>query len=518
MSGNCISLSNSTQCRAFNASSISTDSSLYTDFPFLQNVTNLADFDRELNNYVSGAYIESKYSVFLGCQGDLSNSSDYYARYTVSSICNGLVQQSAEDCDLTADQTRPLCAEDCALMASSEEEIAMNDELCPDRRSDYLNQVRSDFAVCTGPEGSLIETCISASDNEPDECGYRSNLIGLCGFCALSTINSTDSCCINANAPTRCEGVDIPTPSMSFVPIYTSDPDSGDDSGGGLSGGQIAGVVIGSVAGFALLAALIAFGLMWYCRRKRRESDENSLNKPNPQRKGSSMQQAGGIAFAAPGRVTRMSALREAPSSSPGRSRNSGAYLGSAKYSDSSDSEGFASPGTMNKKIPPTTGKRHGSLSSNSALAGAGSDTSPRSGTVGNYSSPEGLTSGQSEQLSSFQDYYSQDDIHPGDKVAVLWAYQPRAGDEFGLDRGEMIKVIGIWDDGWATGVRVPESAEDYDARHREQRDSGVSSRSQRTSPAPSGEIKAFPLVCVCLPQHWRKIIDGGQGDEEPAE
>lgn len=399
-------------------------------------------------------------------------------------------------------------------MATSEGRIAVNDNLCPGRRSDYVEQIRSDFTICTGPDRSLSSTCISAADNEPNECGYRSNLMGLCSFCGTSTTNSTDSCCINANASSRCEGVDIPTPSTSFTPISTSD-DMGDDSGddGGLSGGQIAGIVIGAVAGFALLAALIAFAFIYYCRRKREADDDNSLNRPNPQRKGSPMQQTGSQMFgAAPGRVARMSALREAPSASPGHSRNSEAFF-SAKYSDSSDSEGFASPGAMNKKIPPTTGKRHGSLSSHSALAGTGSDTSPRSGTAGQYSSPEGLTSGQSEQLSSFQDYYSQDDIHPGDKVAVLWAYQPRAGDEFGLDRGEMLKIIGIWDDGWATGVRVPENAEDYDVRHREQRDSGVSHRSQRTSPAPSGDIKAFPLVCVCLPQHWRKIIDGGQGD-----
>lgn len=50
--------------------------------------------------------------------------------------------------------------------------------------------------------------------------------------------------------------------------------------------------------------------------------------------------------------------------------------------------------------------------------------------------------------LTCFQDYYSQDDIHPNDKVAVLWAYQPRAVDEFDLDRGDMLKVVGIWDDG----------------------------------------------------------------------
>ena len=28
-------------------------------------------------------------------------------------------------------------------------------------------------------------------------------------------------------------------------------------------------------------------------------------------------------------------------------------------------------------------------------------------------------------------------------------------------------------------------------------------------SPPVMGEIKAFPLACVCLPEHWRKTIEG---------
>jgi hypothetical protein len=135
------------------------------------------------------------------------------------------------------------------------------------------------------------------------------------------------------------------------------------------------------------------------------------------------------------------------------------------------------------------------------------------------------LASQQSEQLPFFKDYYSQDEIHPGDKVAVLWAYQPRAADEFILERGDMLKVVGIWDDGWATGVLVEERAEEWELK-RGQRDSGVSNASgtlrtegnsarvRDQSPPVSGEIKAFPLVCVCLPEVWRKTIEG-DGSEE---
>lgn len=127
------------------------------------------------------------------------------------------------------------------------------------------------------------------------------------------------------------------------------------------------------------------------------------------------------------------------------------------------------------------------------------------------------MNSQQSEQLPFFKDYYSQDDIHPGEPVAVLWAYQPRAQDEFSLERGDMIKIVGIWDDGWATGIMMNERADEWDSRRQAQRDSGVSNASGRvrdTSPIASGEIKAFPLVCVCLPDHWRKTIEGDGSTE----
>jgi hypothetical protein len=412
-------------------------------------------------------------------------------------------------------------------MAQGEQKIVANSELCSDPANNIMEQIRADLTVCSLPDDSVNGNyCIKGFMNEPKNCGYGPNTLGLCGFCGSNSPNSTDPCCSNSNAASQCADITVPTPTTTLPPLLPTSSSSSTStststagaSDQGLSGGEIAGVVIGSVAGASLIAILIALILL--LRRRRRAQGGNGLNQPNPQRKGSpSMQYAQdqpGYNAGPVGRVTRMSALREVVSSSPDRSRSSPGTFGDAKYSDKSDSDGiYASPGAMSKRIPPVTGKRHGSLSSSSVFAGFDSDTSPHSGTAGQYSSPEGMTSGQSEQLSSFRDYYSPDDIHPADKVSVLWAYQPRAGDEFELDRGDMLKVIGIWDDGWATGVRIPEAAEEFDERHREQRDSGVSNGSQRIpSPAPIGEIKAFPLVCVCLPQHWRKIIDGASQSE----
>lgn len=53
-------------------------------------------------------------------------------------------------------------------------------------------------------------------------------------------------------------------------------------------------------------------------------------------------------------------------------------------------------------------------------------------------------------------------------------------------------------------------------------RDSGVSasqtsraSQRRTSSPPPGTDVKAFPLVCVCLPEHWQKTIDSdAQGSD----
>lgn len=226
------------------------------------------------------------------------------------------------------------------------------------------------------------------------------------------------------------------------------------------------------------------------------------------------------------GRIARMSALEGHSGDSPPRGDlggvGTGAAVGAAagyatgrrRHHDQSSSDEYSpvsnNGGGVGVLRPPPTGRRNGSLSSNSALGME--DTA----SGGDMSSPQGMASQQSEQLPFFKDYYSQDEIHPGDKVATLWAYQPRASDEFALERGDMLKVVGIWDDGWATGVMIDERADEWDAKRNAQRDSGVSNTSGRRdqSPAVSGEIKAFPLVCVCLPDHWRKTIDGDGSTE----
>ncbi|CAD6584564.1 MAG: hypothetical protein ASARMPRED_001803 [Alectoria sarmentosa] len=346
--------------------------------PFLAFVSSTQQFDTQLSQYVNSSYVQEKYQQLLGCGNvNLTNTTNLYARYTTSVICNAIVQNSIKPCALSSADSPPLCAESCAQQA---------------------------------------------------------------------TIQAYQKLAYSCYAAYAFAGVE-----EEVKPLFSTNQHH--NGRVGLSGG----------------------------------------------------------------RVARMSALEGNTSDSPSYEIPAigGVAEGShRRYGDTSESEAYGeAPESRRGYGPPTTGKRNGSLSSQSVLGAMDDPSSPN--TEGQISSPEGIASGQSEQLPFFKDYYSEDEIHPNDKVSTLWAYSPRAGDEFELERGDMLKVVGIWDDGWATGVRIKDRAEDYDGKHKVQRDSGVSNGSGRgDSPPPSGELKAFPLVCVCLPEYWKQTIEGDDSSE----
>ncbi|KAI9774292.1 MAG: hypothetical protein M1840_004186 [Geoglossum simile] len=530
----CISLSGSVACSAFNRSSVSTSPGLIATYPFLAFVSNTQQFDDQLSHYVATNYAQLKYQDLLGCSNlNLSNTTQLYARFTTSVVCNAIVQNSKQPCSLSDLDSRPLCADTCAQQAISEQLIISSNDTCSTPSSGAMDQIRADFTVCALPADSLSGHCIPGSENEHLNCGFQSNTIGLCQYCGSSSPNATDSCCANSDLK-PCHGLKLPT--ISLPPLFPTTTATSTASakhttaaaGSGLSGGAIAGIVIGSLLGVALVIGLIIF----FCLRGRDRGSEKGtsiFNQPSPQRK-----VGGGMAFnpvpgTGPpqkgyevlpgGRIARMSALEGPPDHTPyaagaadSRRRTNGSS--SDGFRDSPESQARSARGDP-LRAPPA-GRRNGSLSSGSVLAVGENPSSPLSESGGEFSSPQGLASQQSEQLPFFKDYYSQDEIHPNDKVATLWAYQPRAGDEFELERGDMLKVVGIWDDGWATGVRLNEKAEDWESKRKAQRDSGVSSGTGRreSSPPPSGEIKAFPLVCVCLPEHWKKTLESDGSTE----
>ena len=486
------------------------------------------------------SFLPSRYQQLLGCNNvTLTNTTSYYARYTTSVICNAIVQNSLRDCNLSGAAATPLCADSCAQQAISEEQILMNPALCGSPGPNAIPQIRADFTTCALPADSLSGSCIEAVANEPTECGFSGNLDGLCRYCGASSPNSTDSCCVGSKVNDRCRGVVLP----SLAPMPTLFPSSTSSAapsataavpasagGNGLSGGAIAGIVIGSLVGAALLLGLIIAACVMF-RRRRRGSSFGATG--GPPRRSPPMATTAGAAGAgaatgrmsrdtqpAPGgRVARMAAIEGAQSSSEDKPRAGGAPGLPGSDSESAGVGGAAAGGRAQRR-------EAGSRSSSSYLAigggatGGETDSSPNN----QLSSPEGVQSAQSEQLGAFRDYYSVGDIHPGDRVATLWAYAPRAGDEFELERGDMLRVVGIWDDGWATGVRVAERAETWEEGRsgRAQRDSGVSNGSGRGGTAeeereevgtPVGEVKAFPVSslvcstrCGALPEPFRRI------------
>ncbi|KAF4636284.1 hypothetical protein G7Y89_g1793 [Cudoniella acicularis] len=551
MAQSCISLQGSTQCPAFSSASISTtDSTVVGYFPFLKFVSSTTTFDEQLSAYISTSYVQEKYQTLLGCGNiNLTNTTNLYARFTTSVICNAIIQNSKTPCSLSDADSRPVCAATCADQAESEAIIIANSALCTNPSSNADSQIRADFTNCALPANSLSGSCIDGAVNEPDNCGFGNSTVGLCQYCGSGGQNSTDTCCYNSKADQRCQGVVLPT-ITAFMTFSTSAPTASSTVSSSpassssaaaasanvqksLSGGAIAGIVIGSIAGAAVVGVLLF--LLFLCLRKRRGSQNGSVfNQPSPARRGQAMAYNAvgstntpeGYEVLPGGRIARMSALEGPTDSSPPRGDGAGVSAASAAagyaagrsrrhHESSSDEYSPISNNQGGVLRPPPTARRNGSLSSSSAL-GFDDPGSPRSGSGGDMSSPPGVASQQSEQLPFFKDYYSSDEIHPGDKVATLWAYQPRAGDEFALERGDMLKVVGIWDDGWATGVMINERAEEWDAKRNAQRDSGVSHTSGRRDDSPnvSGEIKAFPLVCVCLPDHWRKTIEGDGSTE----
>ncbi|KAI5289336.1 hypothetical protein KEM54_004050 [Ascosphaera aggregata] len=631
-------------------------------YPFLEYVATVEDFDQQLMNYVLHDYVKQKYQDTLGCDSvSLKNTSNLYARYTTSIVCAGVVQDSKSPCSVSNPDAPPLCAESCAQNARSEENIALNSSLCGTPKKGYLSEIRADFTVCSLPVNSLSGGCITGDMNESENCGFMNNLPGLCGYCAKSSPNATDSCCANSKVDTRCKDFDLPEPTATIPPLFptTSAASTAATSNKhGLSGGAIAGAVIGSVAGAILLIVLPC--LYFYLRRRRNQAHSASIfNQPNPsvprERKPSGLdmsdtsapmstpRQSRLIAIAGQegtgggqrgtmmsnpyevlmtprscGREMRMSAIQTEPldmtdwrgndahSNHPRHDGRRDSYgIGSTKsaagggmvgdalgrqgisaYLDDDVDEGTKTPegsqmalvrrqsqrhtdyadaleGGNNRDsgcesdfkekptavnsdnqmadvyttpkrargTPPTVNqRRQGSLGSTSMLNPGAIATpdqqpyphrlspSPSSNlgttSVSNVNSsrnPEtspGNTSTQSEQLSSFKDYYSQGFIRPADEVAVLWAYTPRADDEFTLERGQMLKVKGIWDDGWATGVMLKERVDEWEAIRDSESGTEGAEKQKRMTEEGEEDVKAFPLVCVCLPQHWRKAVE----------
>ena len=264
----------------------------------------------------------------------------------------------------------------------------------------------------------------------------------------------------------------------------SSNPPIAPANGKGLSGGQIAGIVVGSVVGAGVLLALLVCCCL-VMRRRHNTNTRTSLNQPTPIVGREKTSRKSGLNAIPGARVTRMAAIEQDSNNSPSERTNT-----------NPSSRGIASAGVAEMTARGHPGK----------VPPVGLDeSSPESQ---GYSSGDGGGTGQSEQLDSFKDYYSNDEIHPGDLVSTLWAYAPRANDEFELERGDMLRIVGIWDDGWATGIRIHQRADQWEPERNTQRDSGVSGGTAQEPPPRNGDVKAFPVsLHIPLPNVTRSDV-----------
>src|SRR5450755_2229993 len=91
--------------------------------------------------------------------------------------------------------------------------------------------------------------------------------------------------------------------------------------------------------------------------------------------------------------------------------------------------------------------------------------------------------------LQRFRDHHSTEFLYTDSEVSVLWQDKPRETDEFGLGRGDMLRILSIYDDGWVRGYRLGPRATEWTGVT-----TGQSSMS-RTRAQPGSVVKVFPLV-----------------------
>lgn len=61
-----------------------------------------------------------RYEQLLGCSDvDLTNTSSLYARYTISVLCNAIIQNSIQFCNSDESGVRPLCADTCVCASNT---------------------------------------------------------------------------------------------------------------------------------------------------------------------------------------------------------------------------------------------------------------------------------------------------------------------------------------------------------------------------------------------------------------
>lgn len=186
----CLKLTKSKTCPAFQSYYISVDTTLNLPQPsWLNGVTDIASFDNAIVSYLnSTSYADSFWKTQLGCQ-PVSSDHAPYAQYSVSILCAQLILDPAVSLPCNFQYNilpNSLCASSCQNYTSSVQSILEDSRICNKQStsstglSALQNICSSDGAI----SGTAANNCISASANEPQNCGktkqYLSNFTFPC--------------------------------------------------------------------------------------------------------------------------------------------------------------------------------------------------------------------------------------------------------------------------------------------------------------------------------------------------
>jgi hypothetical protein len=136
----------------------------------------------------------------------------------------------------------------------------------------------------------------------------------------------------------------------------------------------------------------------------------------------------------------------------------------------------------------------------------------------------------EAASVSVIADHYSTNAIVQQSDVVALWSYSPRLADEMALERGDVVRIENLYDDGWGLGRKLKTKIWDLPEERSTERDSGIgtshrassstthrlssemppgSSRSDKGKEkevSETGSVKAFPMVCVCHRDAWADV------------